>query len=125
MFQFLIKCCCKIFFVLLILITFNTLSMTKLLFLNKIDGRLNTFVAVLSSFSGVIFFHISTHPMFIYYLPIMTLSLVTLHYLADSSKKAGYMFAVGMIFFTNFTFAPAISIYQFLYYISLLIEKKN
>lgn len=111
--------------ILLILIVINTLSMTKLLYLNQIDGRLNTFVAVLSSFSGVIFFQISTHPMFIYYLPIMTFSLVALHYLADSSKKSAYMFAVGLIFFTNFTFAPAISIYQFLYYISILIERKS
>lgn len=111
--------------ILLIMICINTLSMTKLLYLNQIDGRLNTFVAVLSSFSGVLFFHISTHPMFIYYLPIMTFSLVALHFLAESSKKSSYMFAVGMVFFTNFTFAPIISIIQFLYYISLLIEKKE
>lgn len=112
-------------FILLILIVINTLAMTKLLYLNNVSGRLNTFVAVLSSFSGVLFFHISTHPMFIYYLPIMTCSLVALHYLAASSKKSGYMFAVGLIFFTNFTFAPAISIYQFLYYVSILIERKS
>lgn len=109
----------------LMLITINTLAMTKLLDLNKIHGNLNTFIAVLSSFSGYFIFHMTTHPMFIYYLPIMVCSLIALHLLASSKIKSLYTICVGLIFFTNFTFAPIISVLQFLYYIGLLVEAKS
>ncbi len=109
----------------MLVISLNSLAMTKLLSLNKIDGRFNTAISVLSSFSGIFIFHMSTHPMFIYYLPIMVLSLVALHYLVDRGIKSFYMLTVGMIFFTNFTFAPMISILQFFYFIGLLVEQNK
>lgn len=112
-------------FIFIILLGLNTLGMTKLLALNKIEGRTNTAVAVLSSFSGIFILHNSTHPMFVYYLPIMTLSLVALHYLADSKIKSYYAITVALIFFTNFTFAPMISTLQFFYYTGLLVERKQ
>lgn len=112
-------------FIFAIVLGLNTLAMTKLLALNHIEGRLNSVVAVMSSFSGVFLFHISTHPMFIYYLPIMTLSLIALHYLVDENRKSYYGLTVGLIFFTNFTFAPMISVLQFFYFTALLVERKK
>lgn len=108
-----------------ILLGLNTAAMTKLLELNNIEGRINTSIAILSSFSGVFIYHMTTHPMFIYYLPIMTLSLVALHYLVEREIKSYYAITVGLIFFTNFTFAPIISVLQFFYFTGLLIESKK
>lgn len=109
-------------FIFAIVLGLNTLAMTKLLELNKIEGRLNTAISVLSSFSGIFLFQMATHPMFIYYLPIMTMSLVALHYLVDNQRKSYYSVTVALIFFTNFTFAPIISVLQFFYFTTLLVE---
>lgn len=105
-----------------VIIVLNTVGMTKLLELNDVDDRLAGVIAIMSSFSGVILFHIVTHPMFIYYIPIFTLSLVALHYLASTKLRAPYVISVSLIFYTNFTFAPVISILQFGYYLFLVIE---
>lgn len=109
-------------FIFAIVLGLNTLAMTKLLELNKIEGRLNTAISVLSSFSGIFLFQMATHPMFIYYLPIMTMSLDALHYLVDNQRKSYYSVTVALIFFTNFTFAPIISVLQFFYFTTLLVE---
>ncbi len=109
----------------LFLIVINTIAMTKLLDLNGIKGNLNTFIAISSSFSGYFIYHMTNHPMFIYYIPILVVSLVALHYMAKANIKSLYIVSVGLIFYTNFTFAPIISVLQFLYYIGLLVESKN
>ncbi len=109
----------------LFLIVLNGWAMTKLLDLNGVRGNLNSFVAILSSFSGYFVFHMTTHPMFIYYLPIFVLSLIALHYMASHRIRSMYAICVGLIFYTNFTFAPIISVLQFFYYIGLLVEAKD
>ncbi len=112
-------------FIFLLLVTINSLAMAKLLEFNKVPDRTSVAISVLSSFSGVFIFHLSTHPMFVYYLPIMTCSLVALHYFVDRGVKSFYMLSVGLIFFTNFTFAPMISVLQFSYFIGLLVDQKK
>lgn len=112
-------------FIFLIIVGLNSFAMTKLLKVNNIDEKLNTLVAVASSFSGVYLYHFGMHPMFIYYMPILALSLVALHSLAFQKKLSYYMIAVGLIFYTNFTFAPIISVIQFFYFTGLLIENKQ
>lgn len=109
----------------LIIIGLNTFAMSKLLDINKITGNLNSAIAILSSASGVFIFQMSTHPMFIYYLPIMVFSLICLHKMATANRKVGYIICVGLIFYTNFTFAPIISIIQFFYYLGLIAEQKQ
>lgn len=109
----------------LIIMVLNTLAMTKLLELNNVNDRVSSYVSILSSFSGVIVFELVTEPMFIYYIPLFVLSLIALHYLVEKRNKCAYAFLVAMIFFTNFTFAPVISILQFAYFVSIFIDKRK
>ncbi len=109
----------------LFLIAVNGWAMTKLLDLNGVRGNLNSLIAILSSFSGYFIFQMTTHPMFIYYVPIFVLSLIALHYMASHRIRSMYAICVGLIFYTNFTFAPTISVLQFFYYIGLLVEAKD
>lgn len=106
-----------------LLMVINAAAMTVLLLQNKVKTKLITPIAVLSSFSGVFFYHNGIHPMFIYYIPLFTLSLVSLHYMVEKNQNWLYMLCVSLIFYTNFTFAPVISILQFVYFMSILPKR--
>lgn len=109
----------------LVIICLNAIGMTKLLSIRKIEAGLASKIAIVSSFSGVYIYHMTHHPMFIYYLPIMVFSLIGLHHLVETGKKVQYLITVALIFFLDFTLAPIISVLQFLYFTSLLVEKKQ
>ncbi len=109
----------------LVIIVLNTIAMTKLLSIRKIEEPLASKIAIISSFSGVYIYHMTHHPMFIYYLPVMVFSLISLHVLVDTGKKVPYLITVALIFFLDFTLAPIISVLQFLYFTSILIENKK
>ncbi|MFV0288295.1 MAG: YfhO family protein [Mycoplasmatales bacterium] len=103
----------------------NSLFMTKLLSLNKINNKLNTICTLIFCFSTSIIYHMSYHIMFVYYLPFFILSLIGLHYLVDKNIKSIYIIGLSLVFYTNFFFAPIVSVVQFIYYIGLLVEKKK
>lgn len=112
-------------FIFMIILVLNSIGMTMLLWKNGIKNHLNTVVTILYSFTPVFLFHINTHPMFIYYVPLLTLSLVSLHLMVDNKVRSLYAIFVGLIFYTNFTFAPVISILQFLYFLSLVYNRDD
>lgn len=112
-------------FIFALIVLANSAFMTMLLHYHNIKGNLNTVTALLYAFSTVLLYHITVHPMFIYYLPFMTLALVSLHLLVDRNIKSLYIISVALIFYTNFTFAPVILILQFFYYLSVLISNKR
>lgn len=58
-------------------------------------------------------------------MPFMILGLVGLHFIVDDKSPYMYTICLTMVFYTNFFFAPIVSIVHFLYYIGLLINKNK
>lgn len=112
-------------FIYTILLLSSSLAMHLLARLNNFTHKQARTIALLTTFSGGILFHIACHVMFIYYYPFMILSLIALHYMADDRNYIIYTFCLTMVFYTNFFFAPIVSIIQFLYYVGLLVNKNK
>ncbi len=89
------------------------------LLLNRLnyDELIVRIVSIITSFAGTMLHHFAEHLMFMYYIPIMILSLYALHLLVEEHKKYLYIICVGLIFYTNYFFAPLVSILQFSYFI--------
>lgn len=92
---------------------------------NKINIRLAKVAAFLAICSLAIFREITVEIMYIYYVPFMFLHLISIHRLIECNKKILFIFSLTMVFFTNFFFAPIVSVVSFIYYILTLKEKKQ
>lgn len=113
------------YFIYALIIGSTSVSMHLLCRLNNFSHKQSRLLSIFMAFSGTILFHLAFHPMFIYYLPFMNMSLVSLHYMAVSKNKYLYSLMFTLVFFTNFFFAPIVSIIQFAYFIGLLVEKNK
>lgn len=113
------------YFIYVVLLGLISISMHLLARLNGFTHYQSRVISLLTTFSGVVVFHLAWHPMFIYYYPFMILSLVAIHYMVERKNIYLYSIMLGMVFYTNFFFAPIVSIIQFLYLIGLIIDKKE
>ncbi len=97
------------------------------LLLNRLnyDELIARVVSVMAAFTGTMLHHFAEHLMFMYYVPVMILSLFAIHLLIEENKKYLYIICVGLIFFTNYFFAPLVSILQFSYFIFLAKRLKK
>lgn len=111
------------YFIYLMIIIMTSLSMHWLARLNGFTHFQSRIISLLTTFSGILIFHFTWHPMFIYYYPFMILSLVSLHYLVREKNIYFYALTLGMVFYTNFFYAPIVSIIQFTYFIGLLLDE--
>lgn len=96
------------------------------LLLNRLnyDELIVRTVSIMAAFTGTMLHHFAEHLMFMYYVPVMILSLYAIHLLVEENKKYLYIICVALIFFTNYFFAPLVSILQFSYFI-LIAKKAN
>lgn len=109
-----------------LIISLTAVSSHALARLNKFSHYQSRIISLLTTFSGALLFNFGFHVMYIYYYPFMILSLVALHYLVQKDKPYFYSLALSMVFYTNFFFAPIVSIIQFLYFLGLAVdENKN
>lgn len=111
------------YFIYMLILILSLMGMHLLARLNSFSHYEARIISLLTSFSGVVMYHFGWHPMYIYYFPFMILSLVSIHYMVQKDNPYLYSLALGLVFYTNFFFAPIVSIIQFLYFIGLCIDK--
>ncbi len=114
----------KIFIQIMYLIFFvsNIIGMRLLLLKNNITLRSSRLISVAAASTGAWIFHMTDHIMFIYYVPIFLFSLIYIHNMVEDKKYYLYPLFVALIFYTNFYFAPVVSIVQFLYFVVVYLE---
>ncbi len=109
----------------LIIILNNVISMRYLLKKRNVSEKSSRIVSVLFAFSGCYIYHLTNHILFIYYVPIMIYSLLYIHRIVEKNKYYYLPIFIGLIFYTNFYFAPVISVVQFVYFNIVLMENKS
>lgn len=108
----------RLLFVIIATLSFG--AMNFLLEQHKISRTIRIVVSAMTVFTMPFLFQSGNHINFLYYYPIMIISLIAIRMIIKQEKIWLFIICVALIFYTNFFFALVIGFMQLMYFIVCL-----
>lgn len=113
----------RLLFVIIATLSFG--AMNFLLEQHKISRTIRIIVSAMTVFTMPFLFQSGNHINFLYYYPVMIISLIAIRMIIKQGKIWLFIICVALIFYTNFFFALVIGFMQLMYFIVCLYYENN